>query len=305
LATLAAAQTVIAEITQTEAALSSVGGQPSSTPSEDQDLPTAVLPRATPDGNAGSNPDATPATPSLTPTPNRTATARVVSTEDALATAGAWSRGTVAAAATVIAVASIPPSPTLRPTATVLNTVAQFRAPLLSTYRITQEYGANGHKGVDLGAGLGTEVIASSSGQVVSVLRCTKCTPERPNFISQGISGADATAFRAALSDPAWGYGYGNAVIIAYRYGDLPADMRAKLTAQGLAGAQVLVMYAILSEITVEPGAVVGDGTIIGRVGNTGNSTGPHLHLEARLSLDDASAFFSLQAENPRLLFDL
>jgi murein DD-endopeptidase MepM/ murein hydrolase activator NlpD len=37
-----------------------------------------------------------------------------------------------------------------------------------------------------------------------------------------------------------------------------------------------------MSEILVRPGQWVEPGMIIGRVGSTGNSTGPHLHFEVR-----------------------
>jgi murein DD-endopeptidase MepM/ murein hydrolase activator NlpD len=43
-----------------------------------------------------------------------------------------------------------------------------------------------------------------------------------------------------------------------------------------------VTLYAHLDRVLVEEGEVVGQGQVIGTVGSTGNSTGPHLHLEIR-----------------------
>lgn len=87
------------------------------------------------------------------------------------------------------------------------------------------------HAGTDLGAPLGTPVVAASAGDV---------------------------AFADFLG------GYGLTVVLDHN----------KFTQQTL--------YAHLSEIFVEPGEWVEQGSVIGRVGSTGNSTGPHLHFETR-----------------------
>ena len=41
--------------------------------------------------------------------------------------------------------------------------------------------------------------------------------------------------------------------------------------------------YGHLSEISVQVGQEVGNGTIVGATGSTGRSTGPHLHWEVRV----------------------
>ena len=55
--------------------------------------------------------------------------------------------------------------------------------------------------------------------------------------------------------------GYGNRVVINH-------------------GNGYMTVYAHLDEILVEEGVYVNKGDIIGKVGNTGRSTGPHLHYE-------------------------
>ncbi|WP_310483524.1 peptidoglycan DD-metalloendopeptidase family protein [Chamaesiphon sp. VAR_48_metabat_403] len=65
-----------------------------------------------------------------------------------------------------------------------------------------------------------------------------------------------------------WYGGYGKAIVIQHN------------------GVQQ-TLYGHLSEIFVQPGQRIEQGTVIGRVGSTGNSTGPHLHFESRVATAD------------------
>ena len=71
-----------------------------------------------------------------------------------------------------------------------------------------------------------------------------------------------ATATGTVVS-AGWNGGYGKAVVIQHN------DTQQTL-------------YGHLSEISVQPGQQIAQGTVLGLVGSTGNSTGPHLHFEAR-----------------------
>jgi murein DD-endopeptidase MepM/ murein hydrolase activator NlpD len=59
-------------------------------------------------------------------------------------------------------------------------------------------------------------------------------------------------------------------------------------------GNGVRTLYAHLSSVAVRRGQRVGMGALVGRVGSTGLSTGPHLHFEERLrgaAIDPATGF--------------
>lgn len=65
------------------------------------------------------------------------------------------------------------------------------------------------------------------------------------------------------VTDAGWNSGYGNSIDINHGY-------------------DYLTRYAHLSKILVKQGQEVKRGDLIGLVGNTGKSTGPHLHYEVR-----------------------
>jgi murein DD-endopeptidase MepM/ murein hydrolase activator NlpD len=48
-------------------------------------------------------------------------------------------------------------------------------------------------------------------------------------------------------------------------------------------GNGLTTRYAHLSRIVVKPGDIVAKGSIVGRAGSTGRSTGPHVHYEVRV----------------------
>ena len=50
----------------------------------------------------------------------------------------------------------------------------------------------------------------------------------------------------------------------------------------------ITTRYAHMSAILVSEGQMVTSGTLVGRVGSTGRSTGPHLHYETRIDGDPA-----------------
>ena len=58
-------------------------------------------------------------------------------------------------------------------------------------------------------------------------------------------------------------YGYGNLIVVNH-------------------GNGFETFYAHLSGINVVPGQIVYQGNVIGATGNTGNSSGPHIHFEVR-----------------------
>ena len=131
-------------------------------------------------------------------------------------------------------------SNTIQQTGQPTNISTELQFPLSIPATITSLFGLRihpitghhrFHTGTDLGAPLGTAVVAAYTGNV-------------------------------ALADFLGGYGL--TVVLDH-------DNYSQQT-----------LYGHLSEILVQPGEWVEQGSVIGRVGSTGNSTGPHLHFETR-----------------------
>ena len=100
------------------------------------------------------------------------------------------------------------------------------------------------HRAIDLRAAVGTPVYAAEDGTVDWV---------------QAWNGHSTSGDQS----------YGNLVRIRH------ADYN---------GGKLQTLYAHLQRVTVKNGQAVREGEVIGYSGNTGNSTGPHLHFEVRLN---------------------
>lgn len=204
----------------------------------------------------------TPAAPRVTATPKTTGIASAVSkaisgvmrpkfnptqsevtAEAAPETASSWTPPSI-----------VPPSfvqdyfnRTIRPLGLPGNGDVRLLFPLSIPSAITSAFGwrihpitgnQRLHTGTDLGAPMGTPVLAALTGRVIMA-----------DFFG----------------------GYGLSIALEHTNGSQQT------------------LYAHLSEIFVKPGDVVKQGAVIGRVGSTGNSTGPHLHFEFRQQTQDGT----------------
>jgi murein DD-endopeptidase MepM/ murein hydrolase activator NlpD len=115
------------------------------------------------------------------------------------------------------------------------------------------------HTGVDIDADEGTQILAAAPGTVVS---------------------ADWGLYTEApgnITDP-----YGQAVVLRHDF--------------GYKDQTLFTVYAHMSKIIAVVGQHVETGDVLGLVGDTGATTGPHLHFEVRLG---ANTFYS--TSNPEL----
>ncbi len=119
------------------------------------------------------------------------------------------------------------------------------------------------HTGIDIPGDPGTPVLAAGRGQVI--------------WAGYGLNSGH----------PGQKGPYGLAVMLRHDF--------------GWQGRTLYTVYAHLSEVDVRPGWWVDAGTPLGRMGNTGHTTGPHLHFEVRLGSFDGEGKVSFESRNPEL----
>ena len=117
-------------------------------------------------------------------------------------------------------------------------------------------------------ASLGITLIKPISGTITSKFGAGSSI-RRSSHTGLDISAPKGTAIKAAASGTVTfsGYkgSYGNMIVISH-------------------GNGVQTYYAHCSALYLSAGASVSQGQVIAAVGSTGNSTGPHLHLEVRVN---------------------
>jgi len=115
------------------------------------------------------------------------------------------------------------------------------------------------HTGIDIPGDIGTPILAVGNGRII--------------YAGQGIYRGGNNI----LDDP-----YGKAVVIEHSF--------------SYQGEALFTLYAHLDEILVSIGDSVTSGQIVGLMGDTGQTTGPHLHFEVRVGKNE---YFSTR--NPDL----
>ncbi len=120
------------------------------------------------------------------------------------------------------------------------NAYVTYPVPNLGNYRLDGTEGTGSHPGVDIKAPIGTPIRAMASGVVYK-------TGNQPT-------------------------GFGKFVSIAHVGIPDPQNTAVKTT--------LISNYAHMSKILVKEGQIVTKGQIIGKVGNTGMATAPHVHFQ-------------------------
>jgi murein DD-endopeptidase MepM/ murein hydrolase activator NlpD len=159
---------------------------------------------------------------------------------------------------------------------------ALWPAPV-DVYWVTTHHGEGGHKGIDYGSPMGTNIVNPVDAFVLKTFDCVLCKPEGDG--------------EWTINNDDYGDGYGTFAILRYSRDSLP------LSAQSHVDRYVQVLYGHMSDLDVTEKFPIRANSRIGRVGSTGNSSGPHLHLEVRTSDDPNANFYTARLIDPELVF--
>lgn len=129
------------------------------------------------------------------------------------------------------------------------------------------DYGGQ-HKGWDIANSIGIPIYGQNGGQVYETKFCEKCG-------EAGLSSYPANV----IGDRGWNGGWGHYVVAWY-----PKEMLPAFTQSQFPGLDAFVLYGHLSKITSKAGDPIQIHTQLGLMGNSGNSSGPHTHVELRMA---------------------
>jgi murein DD-endopeptidase MepM/ murein hydrolase activator NlpD len=170
--------------------------------------------------------------------------------------------GAIQAQMSVLAARTAAPAATSAASGTPAS---QFAAALDTAVAAQGTAPAGSAAGVASGAASGSEWVKPVSGRVTSEFGPRWGTQHK----GMDIAAATGTPVRAmsggVVRRADWNGGYGNAVVIDH-------------------GNGISTLYGHNSALTVKAGQRVNPGDVIAKAGSTGDSTGPHLHLEVRVN---------------------
>lgn len=148
--------------------------------------------------------------------------------------------------------------------------LSYFKSPMKSGY-ITCQYACySGHVGIDFG----------------DVNKTVELYSTAPGVVVQATGGCSANGGYLGNN---CNYGAGNYVVIQHQYNN----------------KQYYSIYMHLSTINVKAGQNVTSSTVIGKMGLSGNTSGPHLHFELFEDTDYDGYRYDEYRSNPAILVDL
>lgn len=161
-----------------------------------------------------------------------------------------------------------------------------------------QDRGGHKHQGIDPGASEGTPIYAPHAGTVY--IKVSKCVDQWNNLEKDATTGKFIAKFkkdcgRQPPGNPEGPYSGNYMILVDSTETFYTGYMHLHPPLSSSSGAITDALYGM----AVADGTVVSKGTLIGRTGNTGNSTGAHLHFEIHKTAPGRGRDSSGQVLNP------